>query len=170
MVDRQVGAHLTTHCELGLRARGRDHTRAGGLGKLNRSCSDTTRAAVDEHNLSGLQARAAVEPKPARLVVDEKRRGLRERHRLRDLQNCVGLGMRDLCVAAPLRAVLGDSGEDAVSRLKSAAGRRRFDFACHLGAGHEGQLRLDLIRAANLEQVEKIDRCRADTYPDELCR
>ena len=78
--------------------------------------------------------------------------------------------MRDLCVAAALRAVLGDSGEDAVSRLKSAASRRPFDFACHLGAGHEGQLRLDLIRAANLEQVEKIDRCRADTYPDELCR
>src|SRR5207247_231214 len=48
------------------------------------------------------------------------------------------------------------------------AGRRGLDIARQLGSRDEGQLRLDLIGAAELEQVEKVNRRGPHADPDQV--
>ena len=123
---------------------------------------------MDEYHLAGLQLRAAVESEPAGLVVDEECGALHERHDVGDFHNRVRVRVGDLRVATVVKPLLRDGSEDAISRLESAVRRRRLDFARHLGSRDEWQVRLHLISAGNLKQVEEVDGRRSDSDPDEL--
>jgi len=166
VVDREVGAHMATHLELGVRSCCRDDTRAGGLRELDRRRPNTARTAVHEEHLTGLEVSAAVKPKPTGLVVDEECGGLGERHHVRDLHDVLRLGVRDLGVGAAVQAFLRDDGEHAISGLEPASGWRRLHLAGHFRARHEREVRLDLVGPADLEQVEEVHSGCMDTDPD----
>lgn len=118
---------------------------------------------MNEGHVAGGEVRLLDERVPGRDEGLGHRRGVRERHRLRNAGERARVRDRKLGVRAA-----GDQTEDAVADGEIAHGRAdRLDHACDLEAGHPGgRARREGIGAAREEKVGAVDGRRANTNAD----
>src|SRR6202521_910448 len=164
VVDRGVGAQPETHSDLLVRARRRDDCGPGSFAQLNGRASDPARTGVNEESLARLQVGAAVQSEPPGLVNQSETGAFFEGHLVGHPGDRLGRGVRDFRVPAAGQTSTVQQRHDPVPGLEAGCRRCAHDLAAHLDAGHEWQLRFDLVQPGDHQRVGKVDR--GGSHPD----